>query len=146
MKFKLIHDGAQRTFAVVLETGDEVVECLADFARQNEIHAAQLTAIGAFSEVSLGYFSWEMKQYRRIPVTEQVEVVSLIGDIALDPNHKPTLHPHVVCSKSDGSAVGGHLLNGWVRPTLEVIITESPRHLQRRKDPESGLALIDLSD
>ena len=83
-----------------------------------------------------------MKDYRRIPLNEQVEVVSLLGDIALGPNGKPALHPHVVVSRADGIAMGGHLLEAHVRPTLEVVLTESPRHLHKRKDSDSGLALI----
>ena len=54
------------------------------------------------------------------------------------------MHTHVVVSKADGTAHGGHLLEAHVRPTLEVIITESPTHLHRRSDPETGLALIRL--
>jgi predicted DNA-binding protein with PD1-like motif len=73
---------------------------------------------------------------------EQVEVVSLLGDVALGPDGKPALHPHVVVSLADGRAMGGHLLEAHVRPTLEVVLTESPRHLHKRKDPDSGLALI----
>jgi uncharacterized protein len=92
----------------------------------------------------LGYFDWERKEYKRIPVTEQVEVVSLVGDVALDPKGEPSLHAHVVLGRSDGSTLGGHLLEAQVRPTLEVVINESPAHLRKRKDPESGLALIDL--
>jgi predicted DNA-binding protein with PD1-like motif len=143
MKAKLIHQGTQRTFAVILETGDEAVGCLTRFAQEQRIGAAQLTGLGAFSGVVLGFFDWQTKQYRRIPCAEQLEVLSLLGDVALGPDGKPVLHPHIVCGKSDGSAVGGHLLEGHVRPTLEVILTESPAHLRRRKDPESGLALID---
>src|SRR5690349_12124738 len=124
MRTKLIHD-APRTFAVILDTGDEAVACLTAFAREHEIGAAQLTGLGAFRDVTLGYFEWETKRYRRIPIAEQVEVVSLIGDIGLGPDGTPSLHPHVVCGRSDGSAVGGHLLEGHVRPTLEVIVTES---------------------
>ncbi len=143
MRSKLINQQAQRTFAVVLETGDEAVSCLTDFAIQHKIAAAQFTGIGAFRDVTLGFFDWETKQYRKIPVHEQVEIVSLLGDIAYGPDKKPSLHPHIVCSKTDGSTVGGHLLEGHVRPTLEVIVTEAERYLQRRKDPETGLALID---
>jgi predicted DNA-binding protein with PD1-like motif len=91
----------------------------------------------------LGFFDWETKKYLRNPVTEQVEVVSLTGDLALGPDGTPSVHPHVVVSRSDGAAMGGHLLEAHVRPTLEIILTESPRHLHKRKDPESGLALID---
>ena len=91
----------------------------------------------------LGYFDWEKKDYTRIPIEEQVEVLALVGDIASN-DGEPKLHPHVVVGKADGTAHGGHLLEAHVRPTLEVIITESPAHLQRCSDPETGLALIRL--
>jgi predicted DNA-binding protein with PD1-like motif len=97
-------------------------------------------ALARFSDAVLGFFDWETKDYRRIPVNEQVEVVSLLGDIALGPNGTPALHPHVVVSRADGIAMGGHLLEAHVRPTLEVVLTESPRHLHKRKDRDSGLA------
>jgi predicted DNA-binding protein with PD1-like motif len=142
MKPKLINDGPQKTYVLVLDKGDEAVGSIEGFAREKCIAAAQLTGIGAFSDVVLGFFDWEMKDYRRIPLNEQVEVVSLLGDIALGPNGKPALHPHVVVSRADGIAMGGHLLEAHVRPTLEVVLTESPRHLHKRKDSDSGLALI----
>ncbi len=69
---------------------------------------------------------------------EQVEVVSLLGDVALGPDGKPALHPHIVVSRSDGTAMGGHLLEAHVRLTLEVLLTESPAHLHKWKDTESG--------
>ena len=106
------------------------------------IAAARLTGIGACSGAVLGFFDWETKDYRKIPVAEQVEVVSLLGDIALGADGKPALHLHVVVSRADGIALGGHLLEAHVRPTLEVVLTELPRHLHKRKDAESGLALI----
>jgi uncharacterized protein len=146
MKTKLINEGPQKTYVLVLEMGDEAVSSIEDFARKNGIAAAQLTGIGAFSDAVLGFFDWETKNYRNIPVTEQVEVVSLLGDIALGADGKPALHPHVVVSRSDGIAMGGHLLKAHVRPTLEVVLTESPRHLHKRKDAESGLALIAAED
>ena len=72
---------------------------------------------------------------------EQVEVASLISDVAEAPLG-PALHLHLVVGKRDGSAVAGHLGEAHVRPTLEVIVTESPTHLRKVEDPESGLALI----
>jgi predicted DNA-binding protein with PD1-like motif len=142
MRFKLVNDGPQKTYVLVLDKGDEAVGCMEQFARDHSLAAAQLTGIGAFSDATLGFFDWEKKEYRKIPVKEQVEVVSLIGDVALGPDGKPSLHPHVVVSRSDGSAMGGHLLEAHVRPTLEVVLTGSPEHLRKRKDSESGLALI----
>jgi len=141
MKSKLIND-TPKTYVLVLDKEDEAVSSIEGFARDHNIAAAQITAIGAFSDAVLGFFDWNTKDYRKIPVPEQVEVVSFIGDVALGPDGKPALHPHVVVSRVDGSAMGGHLLEAHVRPTLEVVLTESPIHLHKRKDSESGLALI----
>lgn len=144
MKSKLIHEGPQRTFAVVMDTGDEVLACLRDFAKEHRLSAAELSGLGALEDVVLGYFDWQRKDYDRIPIEEQVEVLNLTGNIALK-DGEPKLHPHVVVGKADGTAHGGHLLEARVRPTLEVVITESPAHLRRESDPETGLALIRLS-
>lgn len=145
MHYQLIHQADTRTWAVVLETGDEAVACLAAFADAQHLSAAHLTAIGAFRRAVLGYFDWDGKAYRRNPVEEQVEVVSLIGDVALK-GDEPKLHVHAVLGQRDGRALGGHLLEGHVRPTLEVVVTETPAHLRRSHDPVSGLALIHLDE
>lgn len=143
MKTKLVHsDNGRRTYVAVLETGDEVMASLRRLADSENLSAAQITAIGAFSDAVISYFDWERKEYDRIPVEEQVEVASLIGDIARDDEGRPALHIHLVLGRRDGSALAGHLAEATVRPTLEVIITESPEHLCRVPDAETGLALI----
>ena len=141
MRWKLINADPPVTYAVALETGNEAVKSLSDFVREQKIEAASIAAIGAFRRAVLGYFEWQSKQYKKIPVEEQVEVLSLIGDVAVA-DGKPTLHIHAVLGKSDGSVAGGHLLSGEVRPTLEVIITQSPSYLRKARDPETGLALL----
>lgn len=134
MQSKLLNADPPVTYAVVLETGDEAMQLLGEFVRTQEVDAASITGIGAFSRAVLGYFDWQAKKYRRIPVEEQVEVVSLIGDVAVA-DGVPTLHVHAVLGKADGSVVGGHLLEGHVRPTLEVILIQQPSYLRKRKDP-----------
>lgn len=143
MKASLLHEAdGRRTFMVVLSTGDEAAACLTSFARDQRLRASHFTAIGAFSTATVGYFDWEKKQYQKIPIDEQVEVLSLIGDVSLEKG-APKVHAHVVLGKSDGTAHGGHLVGGYVRPTLEVVLTESPAYMRRTYDPGSGLALID---
>jgi predicted DNA-binding protein with PD1-like motif len=143
MKSKVLHEAAgQRTIALIFQTGDKVMSALAEFAGENRLSGSHFTAIGAFQSATLGYFDWNAKDYKRIPVNEQAEVVALVGDVALGPDDKPKVHAHVVLGKSDGSALAGHLLDATVRPTLELIITESPAHLRRVHDPTTGLALI----
>jgi len=141
MRSKLLNVDPPVTYAVVLDSGDEVIAALTRFVREQEVEAASVTGIGAFVDAVLGYFDWQTKQYRRIPVTEQVEVLSLLGDVAVSEG-EPTLHLHAVLGKADGSAIGGHLLAAHVRPTLEVILIQPPSYLRKRKDPETGLALI----
>lgn len=143
MKAKVINEGPERTFALIFDRGDEVVGTLERFAAEHGLTASRLTAIGAFERVMLGFFDWERKDYDRIPVDEQVEVLALIGDLALD-GANPKLHAHVVLGRRDGSTVGGHLLEATVRPTLEVLLIESPGYLRRVCDAGSGLALIDI--
>jgi predicted DNA-binding protein with PD1-like motif len=71
--------------------------------------------------------------------------MSLVGNIAQGANREPKLHAHVVVGKSDGTAHGGHLMEAYVRPTLEVIVIESSQHLRRKMRDEFALALLDLS-
>jgi predicted DNA-binding protein with PD1-like motif len=143
MKSKLLYeeDGLKK-FALVFEKDEEVKESLLQFAVKNELGGAQLTAIGAFNEVTLGFFDRQKKSYQEIPVKEQVEVLSFTGNI-LEKDGRPMLHAHVVIGKRDGTAHGGHFLQGRVWPTLEMIVTETPGHLRRTQDEETGLPLID---
>jgi uncharacterized protein len=144
MKTQQLKSNGTRRFVVVLEPGEEAVECLTAFAEQAEVTAAEFTGIGAFSDVVLGFFDLTEMDYRRIPIKDQVEVVSLIGNITSHEG-KPKLHPHVVIATRDGFARGGHLLSGHVEPTLEIIVTDTPAYLRRRVDPRTGLPLLALS-
>jgi uncharacterized protein len=114
------------------------------FARVHHLTAAHFTGIGAFSDLTLGYFDWQEKQYQPIPIRGQVEVASLAGDVALKYG-EPEVHAHLVVSDAQGRAHAGHLIEGHVRPTLELILTETPAELGKRFDDETGLALIDAS-
>jgi uncharacterized protein len=145
MKAELLHEHeGQRTFVLVLDPGDEVIGSMLRFSRENGIGAAEVSAIGAFRRATLAFYDIERREYMPIAIDEQVEVLSLAGDIALGEDDQPRLHLHAAVAKRDASAWGGHLLEAEVRPTLEVVLTESPPTLRRRSDPETGLALLDL--
>jgi uncharacterized protein len=135
MQVRVLNQGPPRVYAVVLETGEEAVACISRFAREHGLTASQVSAIGAFSEAVIGFFDFATRDYRRIAVRKQVELLSLLGDVA-DDGGEPKLHVHVVLGR------GGHLLEARVRPTLEAVITESPGHLRRVRDPATGLTLI----
>jgi predicted DNA-binding protein with PD1-like motif len=141
MDIRTLKDGDEKVYAVIFATGEDPMAGLRKLAGRKAFNAASLTAIGAFRRAVLGFFDLDRKDYRRIPVDEQCEVVSLTGNIALK-DGEPGLHIHATLGRSDGSAVVGHLLEAEVRPTLEVILTELPAELIRHKDPATGLPLL----
>lgn len=143
MKSRLLASGAERTFILIIEPDEEAFEGIRQFAKTENINAASVTAIGAFASATLAFFDLSTRDYNEIPVTEQSEVLSLLGDITLDENDTPNPHLHVVLGFADGSTQGGHFLKGVVRPTLEVVIRETPAELRRSYRQEFGIALID---
>jgi predicted DNA-binding protein with PD1-like motif len=143
MKSKILNSSVPRVHAVIFDKDDEVVSGLEAFAEREQVRAAQITAIGAFREVTLGFFDPVAKEYRRNVVTEQVELVSLIGDFGMVKGAYK-LHAHVTVAKANAMVLGGHLLEGRVWPTLEAIVTVLPSYLERRFDPDTELALIAL--
>jgi predicted DNA-binding protein with PD1-like motif len=144
MESKLIFEReGLKTYALVYEKGDEFMSELQRFAEQHTLAASHFTAIGAFSDAVVGFFDRKKMDYLKIPVKEQVEVLSLTGNITRsEEGYK--VHAHAVLCKADASALGGHLLEAHIWPTLEVIVEESPKHLLRQMDPETGLPLLEL--
>jgi uncharacterized protein len=143
MRYRLV-DKAPKTFVLVFETNDELAQLLREFAAEQRLASASFKAIGALSSVRLGWLNWETKQYEpSVFLDEQVELLSLIGDIALK-DGVPQVHAHAAVGKRDGTAHGGHLLQAHVRPTCEVVLTESPAHLRKEYDAAAGIALIKL--
>ena len=141
---KIAGDAGAETRVVILETGEEAFSALTKAANDAGITAASLTAIGAFESAVVGWFDFAKKTYRKIEIAQQCEVLSAIGDVAVGDDGKASLHVHVVLGLSDGTTRGGHLLEGKVRPTLEVVLTDTPAKLRRKKQAELGIAVIDL--
>lgn len=143
MRYKQVSE-SPKTFVLILDTGDEILSTLKQFAKEQKLAGSSFKAIGALSNVKMGWFCWEKKQYQvAAEFHEQVELLSMIGDIALK-DGEPQVHAHIVVGRRDGTAHGGHLMEAQVRPTCELVLTENPAHLQKQMDPESGLALIRL--
>jgi uncharacterized protein len=131
----------RRTFVVALEMGEEVVSSITGFALQLSLASSGVTGIGGFQRVRLGFFDYERSGFRENVIDEQVELLSLVGNIA-DEEGTPHLHAHVVLGRYDATTRGGHLVEAVVRPTMELVIVEYPEHLQRRHDKKTGLVLL----
>jgi len=138
-------DPGGQVHIVILSSNEEAFAALTRFANEKKVTAASVTAIGAFERATVGWFDFASKTYKKIEVSEQCEVLSAIGDIAVGDDGQASLHIHIVLGLSDGSTRGGHLLAGIVRPTLEVVVTEVPARLRRKKRADLGIALIDIA-
>jgi predicted DNA-binding protein with PD1-like motif len=143
MKFRLLSENrGVKNYAIVFAKGDEVMSGLTDFARQNKVTAASFTAIGAFSNATVAWFDESREKFKLIPIKEQVELVSMIGDVALS-GDQPVVHTHVSLASSDGTVRGGHLIEAYVFPTVELFMTVYPTALHKQSDQATGLKLID---
>ncbi|MFL6127407.1 PPC domain-containing DNA-binding protein [Actinophytocola sp.] len=142
--FAQLDAGPPRSFVVALDAEDSVTDSLVRFAAKNRVEAAAVTAFGGFGSTTLGFFDLETREYVRNAVDEQTELLSLVGDIGRDDGGELALHAHVVLGLRDGTTRGGHLLAATVRPTLEVMVTESLTQLRRRYRKDLGLTLLDL--
>jgi predicted DNA-binding protein with PD1-like motif len=120
-----------------------VVDTLVRFARDHRIDTAHLSGIGAFADAEVGFFDRERKEYDRIPVREETEVLSLLGNLTVT-DEGPRVHAHVTLGRADGSAMGGHLFEGHVGATLEIFGTVFPATIRRVLDEAAGLPLMDL--
>ncbi len=107
-------NGGLRSFAVVFDAGEEPISGLERVARDEGIDGAQLTAIGAFREATVGWFDLDTRDYRRIEVHDQVELLSLVGDVTLagQAGDERRIHAHVVLGRSTGETVWGSPARG----------------------------------
>ena len=161
MRHKILeHFDGRRKFVLVLDAGEEAVASIKAFAKQQDLQGASVIGIGAFEKCSFGHFNPATKEFRQNDLNVQSEVLSLNGNIAgglgdndahedddgdgddEDEDDGPHLHLHCVVGLNDASTRGGHLIQGIVRPTMELVIEESPVHLTRGLDRASGLVLL----
>jgi len=138
----LSQDRKHKVYAVIFSRGDEVMSGLNEFAEKYHVRSAHFTAIGGWDKATLGWFSIPKNRYKKILINGQVEVASMIGDISLL-DKMPIVHTHVIVSFEDGSTKAGHLLEAYVSPTLEVMVSVEQNTMYRRLNNETGLSVID---
>jgi predicted DNA-binding protein with PD1-like motif len=142
MKVQLLgEDNGRKEYAVIFYKGDETFSGMLEFAEKYKVTSAHFTAIGAWDGATLAFYSAEKKMYKTIPIEGPVEVAALIGDIALL-DGEPKVHMHAVIGLPNGDAKAGHVLEGRVWPTLEVMVTVNPIAMKKKRDPETALSFI----
>jgi len=107
---KIFSNAGLSTYALIFDEGDEAVAELSRFAGETGVNGASLSGVGAASSATLGWFDFAAKSYEPNRIGEQVEVVSILGDIATTEGRQTASSRHAVVAKRGGSAFGGHLL------------------------------------
>jgi len=143
VKVKLISDnGPTKTYAIIFAPGDEILSGLQEFAVKYNVRSAHFTAIGDAKSVKFGWYDKSKKMFKVTALNSYAEITSLIGDIALK-DGKPSVHAHIALATEDGVVHGGHLLEAFIEPTLEVMMTVEPVPLNKKSDPRFGINVID---
>jgi predicted DNA-binding protein with PD1-like motif len=142
MLVQLLNSEPTKQYAVIFYQGDEAFSGLLEFAERYHVTSAHFTAIGAIDGTTVAWFDPQRKMYKKIPIQGQHEVIGMSGDIALYQG-KPVVHTHMIVGSPDGTTQGGHVLEAYVSPTLEVMVTVDPVTMQKRFDPATDLTLID---
>jgi uncharacterized protein len=125
---------------VRLETGDEVHPSLVALAERERVSGGWLSAIGAASDVELGYYDLARKEYLRTPVDGDVEIASAAGTLGIV-DGKPFVHLHAVVSDRQCATRGGHLFRAIAGATLELVLIVAERPIERTLDESTGLNL-----
>ena len=108
-------------FDVAFTTGDEILSGLTDLAIEHKITSGYITGLGGLSTALLGFGDPPLNAFRRIPVDEKSELVSLTGHIQ-SRDGVPTVHLHAVVALKDGSTRAGHVFEMHVAPIAEITV------------------------
>ena len=131
-------------FVLRLESGDDILQSLRQFATTRRLGASLLEGIGSLSKVKLGHYDFKTKQYRYETFEGDLEVLNLSGNIA-SMNREPLPHVHVTLGRRDFSVIGGHLDEGSSANMVEIGIWKLPGKLLKAKDEGIGLNVLQLA-
>lgn len=129
-------------FVLRLDKDEDVNKCLANFMQEQSIGACSFSGVGSCSSVELGYYNGHVKEYRKKPFFEEMEIISLNGNGAIIQG-SPILHIHGLFGKSDFTTIGGHVFQLQVGATCEIFLTVLDGQMQRTENSELNLKLLD---
>src|SRR4051812_26942672 len=104
------------------ERGEELVGALLTFVGEREIAAATLTGLGAADNLELAYYNLAAKSYERHMIDEEVEILSLVSNLA-ELDGEKIFHIHGTFGKRDLSTFGGHVFSLRVSGACEIHLT-----------------------
>ncbi|HHW9998963.1 TPA: PPC domain-containing DNA-binding protein [Staphylococcus aureus] len=133
---------SNHTILLVLEKGEDIIECITTFADDQDLTFTSVSGIGACDDVVLKFFNLTTKQYEETHITEPLELTSLLGNISrLDNGH--FAHLHATFGTQSYQTFSGHLAKAIVSATAEIVLTVTDMDIQRTFNDSVGLNLLD---
>jgi predicted DNA-binding protein with PD1-like motif len=129
------------TWVIVLKKGDKIIEKLSEFIDAEQIMGGYMYGIGAVSSVEIAHYDLAEKKYSSKTFKEPLELLSLLGNVAFKDNEK-IVHCHIILGRDDMSLFGGHLVEGTIGVTCEIVFNELDGQIPKKEDPDIGLNLI----
>jgi len=139
MRFKKIGS----TYIIRLERGEKVIEKLLELCEKEKIKAGYFNGLGALDEVELAHFSLTTREYYSKKLSGQYEITSLHGNIS-EMSGKGYIHAHIVVGDSQFNSWSGHLREATISATCEIFLVKLDGMINRKKDEETGLNLLDI--
>lgn len=128
-------------YVVRLEKGEELVESIKELAKKEDIMLGRVSGMGAVNRVEVSIYGVETKEYLKKEINEEMEIVSLEGNIARK-DGEPILHLHTSVACEDCRVFGGHLHSADISVTAEIIIDVIDGELTKEFDEETGANLF----
>jgi predicted DNA-binding protein with PD1-like motif len=143
VKVKLLsQNGDVKTYVLVFAKNDEVISGLTEFAQKYNVTAAHFKGMGDAMSAKVAWYEQSKKMFKVIPIAKPAEITSIIGNITINQG-KPVVHAHINLADENGMVHGGHLLEAFIFPTLEVFVTVEPTTLNKKIYTEAGAFVID---
>jgi uncharacterized protein len=131
-------------YVLRLESGDDILQSIRQFATEKRLSAGLLEGIGSLSKVKLGHYDFKTRKYSYETFEDDMEILNLSGNIA-SMNRQSLPHVHVTLGRRDFSVIGGHMDEGSSANMVEVGIWKMPGKLVKAKDDQIGLNVLQLA-
>ena len=129
------------TIVARIDKGEEILEKVKEIALKEKIQLANVNALGATTDLTVGVFKTDEKKYYSNEFQGNFEIVSLTGTINTM-NGEPYIHIHMSAGNDKGEVYGGHLNKAVVSATCEMVINVIDGAVDRYFDEEIGLNLF----
>ncbi len=135
----------ENKWLIRIKRNEKIIESIKTFCTHLNINSAQISGIGACNFAKIGAYIFSEEKYLSNEYSGDYEILSLLGNVSkIDEKYYP--HLHILLGNKNNETIGGHLFEANVSATCEIFLETFSKKLNRNKDKETGLNLIQLEE